>query len=74
MLLQHKPVPGYWYTNIAGQLIQVRAVLYGSGERCRIMLEYINGKRECVYMAGWSAMDLVLHSPGRELRNRARDL
>ena len=28
MFLQQKPIPGYWYSNFSGQLIQVRAIVY----------------------------------------------
>jgi len=63
MLLQHKPIPGYWYSNYSGQLLQVRAVVFLDGKRCRIILEDINGKRESVDFESWHGMDLVLHSP-----------
>ena len=73
MLLQQKPIAGYWYTNIVGQLVQVRAVLYVSGRISRIVLEYINGRREFVNMHGWYYLDLALHSPSFEPRAGARD-
>jgi len=63
MFLQQKPIPGYWYSNFSGQLIQVRALVYSSGERSLIVLEDINGKRESVDIESWHGMDLVLHSP-----------
>ena len=63
MLLQHKPIPGYWYSNYSGQLLQVRAVVFLDGKRSRIILEDINGKRESVDFESWHGMDLVLHSP-----------
>ena len=63
MFLQQKPIPGYWYSNFSGQLIQVRALVYSSGERSLIVLEDINGKRETVNIESWHGMDLVLHSP-----------
>jgi hypothetical protein len=74
MLLQHRPIPGYWYANIVGQLVQVRAVLYDKTRPCRIALEYINGRRQYVDLDGWRYLDLALHSPGMERRGRARDL
>jgi hypothetical protein len=43
-------------------LIQVRAILYIAGKRCRIVLEDIRGKRSHVGVTGWRDMDLVLHS------------
>ena len=63
MFLQQKPIPGYWYSNFSGQLIQVRAIVYLAGKRSRIVLEDISGKRESIGIDSWLGMDLVLHSP-----------
>jgi len=63
MFLQQKPIPGYWYSNFSGQLIQVRAIVYLAGKRSRIVLEDISGKRESIGIDSWQGMDLVLHSP-----------
>jgi hypothetical protein len=63
MFLQQKPIPGYWYSNLAGQLIQVRAIVFSSGRHMRIVLEDISGRRQTVDMASWRGMDMVLHSP-----------
>ena len=63
MLLQQKPIPGYWYSNFSGQLIHVRAIVYRAGRRRRIVLEDISGKRESIDVDSWHGMDLVLHSP-----------
>ena len=63
MFLQQKPIPGYWYSNFSGQLLQVRAVVFLAGKRSRIILEDINGKRQSVDFPSWHGMDLVLHSP-----------
>ena len=63
MFLQQKPIPGYWYSNFSGQLIQVRAIVYMAGKRSRIILEDISGKRESINPDSWLGMDLVLHSP-----------
>jgi hypothetical protein len=63
MFLQQKPIPGYWYSNFSGQLIQVRAIVYLTGKRSRIVLEDITGKRESIDIDSWQGMDLVLHSP-----------
>ena len=75
MFLQQKPIPGYWYSNLSGQLIQVRAIVYLGGKRSRIVLEDITGKRESVDIDSWFGMDLVLHSPVNEPRadQAARD-
>ncbi len=75
MFLQHKPIPGYWYSNLSGQLIQVRALVYLSGKRSRVVLEDISGKRESVNYEDWRGMDMVLHSPVLEQsQEAARDL
>jgi len=74
MQLQH-PMPGYWYTNIAGQLQQVRVVLHEGRRPSRIMLESINGERQTVDLDGWYRLDLTLHSPGvrRQRQRRSRN-
>ncbi|MGA7800255.1 MAG: hypothetical protein WCC36_05550 [Gammaproteobacteria bacterium] len=74
MRLQQEPIPGYWYTNIVGQLVQVRAVLHAEGRIKRIVLEYANTRRESVDMEGWLHLDLVLHSPFCQPRESVRDL
>ena len=63
MFLQQKPIPGYWYSNLAGQLIQVRAIVFAAGQRSRIILEDISGNRQSVDLSNWRSMDMVLHSP-----------
>ena len=75
MFLQQKPIPGYWYSNQSGQLIQVRAIVFSGGRGNRIVIEDISGKRESLDVASWRDMDLVLHSPvsDRESRNRRRN-
>jgi hypothetical protein len=73
MFLQQRAIPGYWYSNLSGQLLQVRAILYISGKRRRIVLEDIRGKRTYVDASGWRGMDLVLHSPVIEPQHAMRD-
>ena len=73
MLLQQHPMPGYWYSNFSGQLIQVRAILFISGECRRIVLEDIRGKRDYIDIVDWKGMDLALHSPVVEQQHMARD-
>jgi hypothetical protein len=72
-MLAHQPMPGYWYTNIVGQLQQVRIVLHEGSRQRLIVLENINGKRQNVDLDGWYRLDLTLHSPGVECRRRRRD-
>ncbi len=71
-MLAHQPMPGYWYTNIVGQLQQVRVVLHEGGRQRYIVLENINGKRQVVDLDGWYRLDLTLHSPGVEHRRQRR--
>jgi hypothetical protein len=73
MYLQQKPIPGYWYSNLSGKLIQVRALVY-SGRYRSVVIEDINGQRNHVDSDGWKALDLVLHSPVAEPHHAARDL
>ena len=74
-MLLHQPIPGYWYTNILGQLQQVCVVLHEGRRLSRIMLESINGKRQTVDLDGWHRLKLTLHSPGVERwrRRESRD-
>ncbi|NNJ94562.1 MAG: hypothetical protein HKP57_07450 [Halobacteria archaeon] len=75
MFLQQKPIPGYWYSNQSGQLIQVRAIVFTGGRGSRIVIEDISGKRQSLDVPSWRDMDLVLHSPvaDRDSRNRRRN-
>lgn len=66
-------MPGYWYSNIVGQLQQVRVVLHEGKRPRRVVLENINGKRQSVDLDGWYRLDLTLHSPGIETRRRGGD-
>lgn len=73
-LFQQNPVPGYWYTNIVGQLVQVRALMYRAGRVDLVALEYASGKRDFVDLEGWYYLDLALHSPHVERREQVYDL
>ena len=72
-MLAHQPMPGYWYTNIVGQLQQVRVVLHEGRRQRYIVLENINGKRQVVDLDGWYRLDLTLHSPSVEHRRQRSD-
>ncbi|GMQ84328.1 MAG: hypothetical protein BMS9Abin06_1115 [Gammaproteobacteria bacterium] len=69
-MLLHRPIPGYWYTSIVGQLQQVRMVLHEGQRQSMIVLENVNGRRRTVDLDGWYRLDLTLHSPGVEHRRR----
>ena len=43
MTVRQKPVPGFYYINLTGQLIKVRALLYVEGAVRRVILEYLDG-------------------------------
>jgi len=61
--LHQKPIPGYWYSNSEGQLIQVRAITYFEGVQALITLEDISNKREHINPKRWFELQLILHSP-----------
>ena len=69
-MLVHQPIPGYWYTNVVGQLQQVRVVLHEAGQQTRVVLENINGRRHSVDLERWYCLNLTLHSPGVNRRRR----
>ena len=66
-------MPGYWYSNTIGQLQQVRIVLHEAGQPRRLIIENINGQRHALGIREWSDLDLTLHSPGVECRQRRRN-
>ena len=68
----NEPLPGYWYTNVVGQLQQVRAVLLEGRRQRLVVLENIAGRRQFVDLDSWYRLDLMLHSPGAECRRRRR--
>ncbi len=74
MLLQQKPVVGYWYANVVGQLLQVRALMYRGKDMTCIAMEFTNGRKEYVDLAEWYALDLVQHAPqARRRRAKVKD-
>ena len=64
------PIPGYWYANPGGRLMQVRVVLYRDGQPARVMLETVGGQRQCLDLSAWCRLDLSLHAPGADRRRR----
>lgn len=73
-MLVHKPMPGYWYANEFGQLAQVRVVLYEGGGPRRVIVEYINGRRDCFQIEAWNRLRLCPHFPGTGRRRRKRQV
>ena len=58
MFLQQKPIPGYWYSNQSGQLIQVRAIVFSGGRGNRIVIEVGNPNVQRVQaVVGWIVAD-----------------
>ena len=57
------PIPGYWYSNNEGQLLQVRAKRYDKGVLSLIVIEGIDGARTMLDPTKWVDLSLILHSP-----------
>jgi len=65
-------MPGYWYANEYGQLVQVRMVLYSAGRARRVIVEYINSRRDLFEIDAWNRLGLCPHSPGPGRRRKRR--
>ena len=62
MAVKQKPVPGYYYINLTGQLIRVKALLYVEGEMARVFIEYMDGRTVKVSAEEWSWLDLSMYT------------
>lgn len=69
MAARQKPVPGFYYINMAGQLIKVRALLYVDGLVRRVVLEYLDGSVIKLALQEWDWLDLARYTDWLE-RNR----
>jgi hypothetical protein len=58
----YKPVPGFYYVNVTGQLIKVKALLYVDGRLSRVIAEYLDGRVEYVAPADWDWLDLSCYN------------
>lgn len=61
MAIQQKPLISTWYVNLTGQLIKVLALSYSDGKLSRVVIEYINGKRQIIGIDTWYLLDLEMH-------------
>lgn len=69
MTVRQKPVPGFYYINVTGQLIKVRALLYVQGIVRRVVLEYLDGSVIKLALQEWDWLDLARYTDWLE-RNR----
>ena len=67
------PQPGTWYANPMGQLLQVRIVLHAAMQPQRVVLEFINGRRESLNMTEWSQLALTVYSQGSDMLTEKPD-
>ncbi len=69
MTVRQKPVPGFYYINVTGQLIKVRALLYAQGCVRRVVIEYLDGSVINLALEEWDWLDLARYTDWLE-RNR----
>lgn len=69
MTVRQKPVPGFYYINLTGQLIKVRALLYVQGLVRRVVIEYLDGSVIKLALEEWDWLDLARYTDWLE-RNR----
>lgn len=74
MAVKQEPVPGYYYINLTGQLIKVKALLYIEGGLARVVVEYLDGKILNIRLDEWNWLDLSVYSEWLETRNVQKDL
>ncbi len=74
MAVRQEPVPGYYYINLTGQLIKVKALLYVDGSLGRVVVEYLDGKILNIRLDEWNWLDLSVYSEWLETRNLESEL
>jgi hypothetical protein len=74
MGIQQRPVPGYYYINLTGQMIKVKALLYVEGDLSRVVIEYLDGRTININVDEWSWLDLSVYSEWLETRKETRDI
>ncbi len=62
MAVKQRPVPGFYYINLAGQLIKVRALVYSGGVLNRVVVEFLDGRRAHLPLDEWNWMELDRYS------------
>lgn len=55
-------MPGYYYINVAGQLVKVKVLLYVAGKLARVIIEYLDGRVSNVAAAEWDWLDLACYN------------
>lgn len=61
MAIKTKAIINNWYVNLTGQLIKVVALGYSEGQLSKVVIEYINGKRQIIGIDTWNLLDLEMH-------------
>lgn len=74
MAVKQEPVPGYYYINLTGQLIKVKALLYVTGRLARVVVEYLDGKMLNIRLDEWNWLDLSVYSEWLETRSTQVEL
>ena len=74
MAVKQEPVPGYYYINLTGQLIKVKALLYVTGRLARVVVEYLDGKMLNIRLDEWNWLDLSVYSEWLESRSTQVEL
>ncbi len=74
MAVKQEPVPGYYYINLTGQLIKVKALLYVTGRLARVVVEYLDGKMLNIRLDEWNWLDLSVYSAWLETRSTQVEL
>lgn len=67
------PVPGYWYINAKGKLIQVRLVTYDGSIPTAALIQYIDGSTQAVDIDDWHGLDILMPAGGSESRRCETD-
>ncbi len=74
MAVKQKPVPGYYYINLTGQLIRVKALLYVDGNLARVVIEYMDGRTVKVSAEEWAWLDLSMYTEWLGRRKQEMEL
>lgn len=72
MATHTKPVVGDWYINADGQFIRAWGCVYEQGRLRAVVLQPLNGGRQCVTLSQWRALDLVRYAATADLHREIR--
>jgi hypothetical protein len=73
-LVSHRPIPGFFYTNRAGQLLRVRLLLYVDGALSTIVLEHLDNRMLFISWDKWEAMDLSVYTEWHGTQSQCAEL